>query len=272
CSSPRVYLACLLCSMGMAGFAAPPPILETSAQPPPFQGQGDFAATKCQNKKFLLDDPPRYEWTPMQDGDNPIVGLSGFGYYIPDQSSGLGISGRDVRFTHPFGFDWEFFVAPDIRYTTLLGPGNNATTGEYGQASAIARARGPYSGGGVLGVELDQGLMPASYRVIDGSRVAVFGTWVADCGHPDNYPTEIHPPLLIVQAQASGPNKTHTSVINRPFTVTQEFGDGALRQHLVNEYKKINAFPIPLSTKVEAHVQVSPMPFHGTKSLTWTVR
>src|SRR5262249_17467791 len=115
----------------------------------------------------------------------------------------------------------------------------------------------------------DHGLVPQGYRVTHGGRVAIFGTWAADCGHPENYHAEIHPPLLIVQAGAADTEKTKTRLIGRPFTVTQEFGDGALLHHLCNEFKKINKLD---SYHVEAHVQVDNVPFRGLKLMSWIVR
>jgi hypothetical protein len=63
------------------------------------------------------------EWTqvtaPQEDYDDEPVVFSGW-LLQPE------ISGNDVRFTHPFGFDWECMVALDGAYQSLLAPGTRS--------------------------------------------------------------------------------------------------------------------------------------------------
>ena len=99
----------------------------------------------------------------------------------------------DVPFQHPFYNDWEFYIAPDQQYTSLLAPtntGKDPNTGlivdaTYNRVTTTAAARGLAVPQGVLGVETDQGLVPPEYRALDGDRVVVLGRWIVDCGHPE---------------------------------------------------------------------------------------
>ena len=102
---------------------------------------------------------------------------------------------------------------------------------------------------GILGFETDQGLVPPDYRnnVKKGDRVAMFGRWITDCGHPD-FHTEIHPPLLTAFGRettgSGGQPVTSTEVISRPYLVGQTFEDGkGIRHHLYNELLKGIAVP-----------------------------
>jgi hypothetical protein len=102
---------------------------------------------------------------------------------------------------------------------------------------------------GILGFETDQGLVPSFYRshVHAGDRVAMFGRWITDCGHPD-FHTEMHPPLLTafgrVNTGSAGQPKTTTEVISRPYLTSQTFEDGkGIRHHLYNELLKGLAVP-----------------------------
>jgi hypothetical protein len=264
------------------------PILETTYHNPAHDASdSNWASALCANNTFPADDPPRYEWTqvldPGSEFETDLVGLSGTAIVPHAGTPTAGISDRDVWFTHPFGFDWEFFVVPDQQYLTTLAPSNSSMTGEYGDAITHAtNDLGINASAGVLGVETDQDLVPPAYRVEDGDRVAVFGRWTVDCGHPD-FHTEIHPPLLIATARAqnltepdgsTGPlDATYCSLVARPFLVSQEFGDGALRSHLLKEIGKAE-IPVPFvgSLQVEAHPRLMPKPFDGVFLIPLTVR
>jgi hypothetical protein len=110
--------------------------------------------------------------------------------------------------------------------------------------------------------------------------VCVWGRWIIDTGH-DDFHTEIHPPFVMVAGRlgsepvdpshpgAGSVDATVTRVISRPYLVSQEFGDGALYRHLVNEAGKVESFQ---STQVDAHPRIMPSPFAGPQLLTYTVR
>ncbi len=113
---------------------------------------------------------------------------------------------------------------------------------------------------GILGFETDQGLIPPYYRdrVKAGDRVAMFGRWITDCGHPD-FHTEMHPPLLIAFGRettgSAGQPVTSTEVISRPYLIGQTFEDGkGIRHHLFDELLKGMAVPdcFPVDDAVEA--------------------
>src|SRR6266542_820653 len=286
-----------------------PVILETDYSNPSYPvGSPGWASDVCGGQRFLQDRTPIFEWTPVfgSELDEQLVGLSGTIVKEPQYSNG------DLWFTHPFGFDWEFFMAPDQSYASLLAPSNGCTdfTSEDvcqnsvpppgvcqntqapkvddEVACAVLSAHqeqlplptSPLGVQGVLGVETDQGLVPPDYRgrAHKGDRVAVFGRWIADCGHTD-FHTELHPPLLMAFGRqvtgSSGQPVTFSEVISRPYLVSQTFEDrkGA-RHHLYNELLKAMAIPDcpPISEIVEEALDESggctvdvcvPIPFDG---------
>lgn len=230
----------------------------------------DWARGIAGGQTWLDNASPRYEWTqipdPTSEYENGAVGISGTAV-LP------GISAGDVPFVHPFGFDYEFYIAPDAQYNALLAPSNVAPApgSDYDTAKNQANGRLGLSVPGVLGVETDQYLVPGDYRAQDGDRVAVLGRWIVDCGHSD-FHSEIHPPLVHVWARPSPLHptlRTESRIIGRPFLVSQEFGDGALREHLFNEVEKALTFQ---SLRVEAHPQIKPKPFEGVYLLSYTLR
>lgn len=138
---------------------------------------------------------------------------------------------------------------------TAAGAGSCNVNEEFSEAvKAIHGQRlplptSPLGVQGILGFETDQGLVPPDYRsrVHKGDRVAMFGRWITDCGHPD-FHTEIHPPLLTAFGRettgAAGQPVTSTEVISRPYLVGQTFEDGkGIRHHLYNELLKGVAVP-----------------------------
>jgi len=240
---------------------------------------------------FLLNANPVWEWTPVLDPhdefDTKLVGISGTAVYPTTNQIPNPLSDRDNPFYHPFGFDFVFFIAPDSPYMSLLAP-NNFLTGtgavqdrqEYIDAIQRAKTVLNLDVSGVLGVETDQGLVPTQYRVEEGDRVAVFGRWIVDCGHAD-FHTEIHPPLLLARAKSISQDVTYSTVVSRPYLVSQEFDDGALRQHLINEVLKLVpvvptwltfGIPAPRSWQVEAHPHLKNPPFSGDQTMTYVVR
>lgn len=111
---------------------------------------------------------------------------------------------------------------------------------------------------GTLGMETDHDLIPDSYQPHDGDRVAVFGRWIVDCGHGDKsgtpgWHTEIHPPLLVATGRSTGSGEfaancsaeqTCSSLIGRPFLISQQFGDGPFVRHLENEVEKLGCLEV----------------------------
>ena len=245
------------------------------------------ASAVCSNQRWLENDSPVWQWTPLLNSatelSSDIFGVSGVAVN-PD------ISSEDVPFTHPFGKDFEFFIAPDPQYVNLLALNNLGESihidPEYHQAYVAAQAIDP-AAAGVLGVEVDSGLVPPAYRTKgNGERVVVFGRLISDCGHTD-FHSEIHPPLLMGRAEATSTDSTRATVIGCPFLVSQDFGDGALRKHLLTELGKCLGEPglchdpvlglplppgIPCSTQIEAHPRILTTPFTGHLMLPFVVR
>jgi hypothetical protein len=219
-----------------------------------------------------------WEWTPILDKTNEYdVKMAAIAGTVvqPD------ISGNDVPFTHPFGMDWECYISPDVDFESLLAPTNKIPT-DQGLFNAVAYAREVLGldTPGLLGLETDSDLVPQAFQPSEGDRIIAYGRWIVDAGHTD-FHTEIHPPLLMASAHSLPNGGTASTLVSRPYLVSQEFGDGAIRQHLLNEIAKIMpvpGVPLPLclltvrSTRVEANPRVFRMPFEGNKYMSYVVR
>lgn len=254
------------------------PILETTYINQPFDTSGPtWTSDRVGGNTFMSLGGAPWEWTPVLDPNNEydadLTAVSGL-VLQPDVSS------KDNPFLHPFGFDYEFLVSPDRQYENLLAP---RMQGEYATATQLARQRYNASAPGVIGMETDADLVPELYRAQEGDRVCLWGRWIIDTGHSD-FHTEIHPPLVMVTARGipaagdpdhpqAGPiDSTVARIISRPYLVSQEYGDGALFEHLVKEVAKVVSPIIPLSLRVEAHPHVLTKPFTGVHLLNFTVR
>ena len=261
----------------------------TNVPYPPAETDRDWAQKITGgNTVHSLTWPPVYEWTPVYDQrfekegslNNPVAGLTG--WVVAAKNPG-GLAGGDVWFTQTVGNDWEYYVVPDPQYEGLLAATNTGTDPDTGEQSdqdfhdATAHARdklGLQAPAGVLGVEIDQDLVPPWFRnqVVDGARVATFGRWIVDTGHPD-FHTEIHPPLLTAVATPASPPRaargasemTNVQIISRPYTVSQRFAEGNFVDHLIAEVDKVETtiFGFPLSWRVEAHPTVYTTPYDG---------
>jgi hypothetical protein len=222
------------------------------------------------------------EWVSVYDPNsekegslnNPMVGLTG---WVVNPH----LSQADVWFVHPFGFDFAFYIVPDPQYEGLLAASNTGVTPGTGEkdpdltaANETAHKLGLAAPKGVLGVESDQRLVPPPFQqlITDGTRIATFGRWIVDCGHPD-FHSEIHAPLLMAVAKPAPPpagvqgasEMTSTWIMSRPYTVSQKFAEGNFVNHLLAEIAKVEAtsFGIPLSFRVEAHPTVFTTPYDG---------
>ena len=208
-----------------------PEILDTRYPAPPPRS-GEWARAICHGRTWEPDisQPaiPRYEWMPILDPGKEvhgnkikesITGVSGVAVLPPELPEDYPLSEADVPFVHPFGFDFEFFVVPDAPYTSLLAPSNRAPkNNEDGRDYFFALKHAKEDLGleanaiaGVLGVEIEQCLVPEPYRLQDGDRVAIFGRWIVDAGHKDFY-SEIHPPLLLASARRTSETRTSSKV------------------------------------------------------------
>jgi hypothetical protein len=263
----------------------PASILQTTYQNvsyPPAENDLNWAEKISNGSTIGITSPPPWEWVSVYDPkyekegslNNPMVGLTG---WVVDPS----ISGADVWFVHPFDKDFEFYIAPDPQYESLLAasntgvtPGTGKVDKDYNDANTTAHNIGLTAAKGVLGVETDQRLVPPSFQnlVTTGTRIAAFGRWIVDCGH-DDFHSELHPPLLMATANVaplppgtSGTSEmTSVHIISRPYTVSQKFAEGNFIDHLLAEVAKVETtvFGIPLSFRVEAHPTVFTTPYEG---------
>lgn len=87
-------------------------------------------------------------------------------------------------------YDWNFIVKPDLQYTYLISPVNEALRkDEY-----------------LMECEWDTGSLPSWAWPQAGDRIMIVGRWIYDCGHPDGnqYRSEIHPPKALVSFRREG--------------------------------------------------------------------
>lgn len=250
----------------------PESILTSSFNNPSFgTSNPNWASDLVSGKTYPRDCPN--EWVqvlhpgtdyPGGDYDIDLVGLSGWAIH-PE------LSGSDVWFSHPFGKDWEFYVAPDPQYASLLAASNKVSNDSYFQTARNDAANLGLSVPGVLGVEMEQPLIPEQYRAQEGDRVAVFGRWIVDAGHND-FHSEIHPPLLLVTARVPQKDMTTTRIISRPYLVAQTYeGDGkTFFEHMKSEVEKVEI--VVLSSQLEARPKFTPKPFSGNHLITFTVK
>jgi hypothetical protein len=229
------------------------------------------------------------EWTqilkPDKDIEYGLVGLSGRAI-IFDGDNNNGRSGADVPFTHPFvstsglqkfGSDWEFYIAPDAAYQKLAAAPAPSPDKHCEYAESVSEAHRDFQLDVVntLGVEIDEMLLPAPYRPHHGDRVAVWGRWIVDTGHPD-FHTEIHPPLLLATGRATSSDETTTTVIGRPYLVGQRWNDcgpvtctsHGLMDHILDEAGKV---PGEQLTMV-ANPNIIPKAWYGSFLVNYTVR
>jgi hypothetical protein len=260
---------------------------------PPISPDGscpDGSWAKSDGKTYPTD--RAFEWAQVQalkeEYDNAtLIGASGWIVEPRD-------SGADVPFSHPFGFDWEFDIALDDPSRCLLSPANAGAEEEEGNPNhnsiALADQLGLTVPEGLLGLEWDKGLLPASYRgqVYHGDRIAVLGRWILDFGHDVDgfYRTEIHPPLLVASAAVVQPReqrtrRTRVLFMSRPFLSGQTFSTdlstryvdgiddgGSLESRATSELIKV----VTAGSTVEIYPKIKSKPFRGSHRAQFVVR
>ncbi len=190
---------------------------------------------------------------------------------------------NDVPFDHPFGTDSNFNFAPDEEYWYLLAI-TSLSLGDVGPVtwfppedevqSAIREARDvrKLKVPGTMHVEMEQGILPQSFRPQPGDRVVIFGRWIVDAGH-DSFGTELHPPLLVARANCDEKaGQTVAYLLGRPWLASQTFSfddDGmprGFRAHLESEVSQLISHNV-LSTSIDvdpnAQVTASPVILSG---------
>jgi hypothetical protein len=247
-------------------------ILGIDFKNPPFHRDSQtWAKDVCGGGTWLDGSSPRYEWTPIlnprQEGEDVVVAVAGMAIN-PHPSPVDG----DVWFTHPFGNDWNFDVvwASNPSFDFLMAPRVKPDEEEDGRR--LAAFQTGLEGARVLHVETDSDFVPSPFRAASGESVAVFGRWIVDCGH-DTFAAEIHPPLMQVRAAPREDGiGTVSTVISRPFLVSQEFDRGSLYDQLISESAKALNPVFPVTAKLTARPQVMAKPFSGIHLLTYLVR
>ncbi len=281
----------------------------TNPAPPFNTNDPQWTAQVCQNRTFL--DPSNLgssgsdetlEWTPILNRTEELgqeVGVSGT--VCQTNLKQAWKPTEDVPFLHPFYNDWTFYFALDAPYTSLLVRGNevlsdpahdgstsatDAQTYAHNQGIPVPRVENVES---FLEIEMEQGLVGGANKDFfpqhpqskddptPGDRVAVFGRWIIDCGHP-NYSAEIHPPLMLVVGRPTDASNEGTSVtvIGRAFQVSQTFDEGGLLHHLSSELTKAvvagvvaGGFP---AYQMQARPKIISPPFSGLHMMSFTVR
>jgi hypothetical protein len=212
-----------------------------------------------------------YEWAPIVPSTvvagKPTVSERTFS--VAGQLSAQNNSNHDILFAHPFGKDWNMDVKVDAAYKDLsLDPT-----------------------GGLMHMEIEQGLLPHQNGGLWpgaapglGDRVAVVGDWILDCGHPESYGTEIHPPTFLSFAHVEGGTSTRSYAFVNPYRVTQLYNPNETLANALDNRKRFSdadTMPFPghlyqeivkvialKSTFLAAHVLIEPTDF-GT--VTWYV-
>jgi hypothetical protein len=211
-----------------------------------------------------------YEWRPAANGVNDVQKIFGLSGLVVKEE----VSSFDFPCSHPFGYrsnnpdnpyypDWESFIIPALSDSNLLTDHNlsGVVGSEYGDAfsegfNTLKQDCNNFTrydiSKGIMGVEFDQGLIDSVYRSQELDQTAVFGTLIVDCGHTSEYHAEIHPPLVLINARPIEKCKslvnneykpraeiyystTYSTVISRPFRVTQLYNDHHTFKDMVNK-------------------------------------
>jgi hypothetical protein len=252
-------------------------ISQASGKPwvnPPFDTSNpNWSGNVVGGKTFDGSSHRALEWVsvlgpPVEQDDQ--VGLAGT-VIDPD------LSGNDLPFTHPFGNDFEFTIVPDAAYTSLLAAANRDPNGVYKSSWPSAHLLG-IDPPGVLGLEVDAAIVPQADRCKHADRVATYGRWIVDAGHPE-FHTEIHPPLLMAHGRCvdalgrpAPPTEiaiTHVQFWIRPYQSGQRFTTNGDTGLCLQDYvKRI----VETLGSITAWPPIFPKPFAGVHLVAFTVR
>jgi hypothetical protein len=138
------------------------------------------------------------------------------GMYFSGSLVRLETSAADILVAHPFGTDIDLDVDLDSEFLELLANPDSLLDGKHQ----------------LFHVELEQGLWPHRrdgslwFTPKSGDAIAAYGPWIMDCGHPDDYHTEVHPLTFVafsrLDSTASG--ITAWAFVN-PYWVSQFYVD-----------------------------------------------
>lgn len=246
---------------------------------PPFNvplpvGGGNWTSRLVGGGIFLVGQNPRHGWVSVHDPHDEFdapntTGISGTVVNEPHTSH------SDLPFMHPFGNDFEFHLAPDPAYFDLIGP---TMKDEYLESANTANTEFGLNVPGVIGMEMDSGLVPGEFQAKKGDRACLFGRLIVDAGHKD-FHTEIHPPLVMTTARPTRSAQQHANsptfdattvqIITRPYLVSQEFDHGGLFNHLLVQVGEAEINPF---SRIDAHPRLMPKPFKGINNCIFDIR
>jgi hypothetical protein len=192
----------------------------TSADVPGSQPPIDLQT--CQGGLYIQGSLVPNEWMQAPGGENlPAMGR------VADKSE----PNNDLIWDHPFGFDYWWSVAlDDDRYLSLLNQPTLASTMDCsGEEDDVCKARDKAreetgrDPKGILHTEVEDRLLPQSFRPLPGDRVYMRGHRIADCGHQP-VGAEMHPPTLVVAARIwPDDGSLRTTVMAMPYLTTQSY-------------------------------------------------
>jgi hypothetical protein len=157
-----------------------------------------------------------------------------------------GLGGTDVPFDHPFGGDLSLDVALDRPYIGL-GQNLGAAAESGGNRPDTVHAElmaglVPHVAGSVIvspgqdwptfAEAMTGGLLPG-FQPRRDDRIALMGSWVVDCGHPD-FHSELHSISFLAFAHREGGGTIARAFYN-PYEVTQLYNPDASLSHQVND-------------------------------------
>lgn len=182
---------------------------------PSFATPTDASKVCGADKQFLGElrdvDPDQskvsWEWAPIMPGGPkwPVVNEPYF--WVAGTIEELTPPKGDIPFSHPFGDDYSFDIKVDAAYNDLVYKGPEEP--------------------GILHSELESGLFPHQnyglwYYPAKGDRVVAYGNWIIDCGHPQSYGSELHPPVMLAFGRVNKEaNRTESHAFAVPYYTTQ---------------------------------------------------
>lgn len=218
----------------------------------------------------------KYEWMPIVPGSDPRwPTLAEHHLYVAGTIKEWTTPGNDVPFAHPFGNDCSADILVDELYANLVYDGPEPP--------------------GVIHAELESGLFPhfpgdppgcgTWISPVAGDRIIELGDWILDCGHPESYGSEIHPPSVMAIAHLSDDGaRTEARAFAIPYRTTQLYGkDGAKASDLDNVARfgdgDVKPFPdyfqselVRNLTSEDDHIVVHPMIERQTfGTVAWSV-
>ena len=262
-------------------------MLDTDHRNPRFGTIGQkWASAVCNDAEWLRSAGTKYEWQPILEptyaAESQPVAVSGIASDVHRSQAKENGDAKDgdVWFTHPFGNDFNFNVIwpRNANFDFLMAPRIKADAEQDSMRLQALNSGLPNAG--VLHVETDSDFIPSSFAVRDGDHVAVFGRWIVDCGH-DTFKSEIHPPLLLARASTPDGLATKSTLISRPYLVTQDYDHGSLREHLLWQIGRLPLlltapppFDLVIASKQQltARTKVLTTPFRGIQLLYYYVR